>query len=152
MALQQSYFLSKFFFFWFFLIDIVGLNVLPQISLFTIAILLFPMIWLVYIIFALIFPLFPTKSFLRRGIFYGGLLSIIFFGGSGILEYTIIGMSQWAVIGFAIGMFLGMDYSGATPISKPTEIDREYPTMIILLGVCIILLLVLTVIGLVLGG
>jgi hypothetical protein len=68
------------------------------------------------------------------------------------LEYNIVGTSQWAVIGFAIGMFLGMDYSGATPISKPTEIDREYPTMIILLCVCLILLIVLTVLGLVLGG
>jgi ubiquinone/menaquinone biosynthesis C-methylase UbiE len=152
MALQQSYFLSKFFFFWFFLIGIVGINILPQVSLFSIAILLFPMIWLVYILFALIFHLFPTRSFLRRGIYYGGLLTIIFLGVGNILEYTIIGMSQWAVIGFAIGMFLGMDYSGATPISKPTEIDREYPTMIILLGVCLILLIVLTVLGLVLGG
>lgn len=152
MALQQSFFLSKFFFFWFFLIGIVGINFLPQISLFSIAILLFPMIWFVYILFALIFHLFPTRSFLRRGIYYGGLLTIIFLGVGRILEYTIVGMSQWAVIGFAIGMFLGMDYSGSTPISKPTDIDREYPTMIILLGVCLILLLVLTVIGLVLGG
>ncbi|MFX0210378.1 MAG: hypothetical protein ACFFDT_30645, partial [Candidatus Hodarchaeota archaeon] len=152
MALQQSYFLSKFFFFWFFLIGIVGINILPQISLFSIAILLLPMIWLVYLFFALIFPLLPTRSFLRRGIYYGGLLTIIFFGIGNILEYTLIGMSQWAVIGFAIGMFLGMDYSGATPISKPTEIDEEYPTMIILLGICLILLLVLTGIGLILGG
>ncbi|UCG01944.1 MAG: methyltransferase domain-containing protein [Candidatus Heimdallarchaeota archaeon] len=152
MALQQSYFLSKFFFFWFFLIGIVGINILPQVTLFSIAILLFPMIWLVYLFFALIFPLFPTRSFLRRGIYYGGLLTIIFLGIGKVLEYTLVGMSQWAVIGFAIGMFLGMDYSGATPISKPTEIDEEYPTMIILLGISLILLLVLTVIGLILGG
>ncbi|MFW9903789.1 MAG: corrinoid protein-associated methyltransferase CpaM [Candidatus Thorarchaeota archaeon] len=152
MALQQSYFLSKFFFFWFFLIGLVGITILPQISLFSIAILLLPIIWLVYLLLALIFPLFPTQSFLKRGIYYGGLLSIVFLGVGGILEYTIVGIAQWVVIGFALGTFLGMDYSGATPISKPTEIDEEYPTMIILLGGCLILLLVLTGIGLVLGG
>jgi hypothetical protein len=152
MAIQQSFFLSKFFFFWLFLLGVIGESILPEISLFRIAILLLPIVWLVYSFFALIFPLFPTSSFLKRGIYYGSLLAIIFVGIGIVLDFKLIGIGQWSVIGFIIGIFLGMDYSGATPISQPTEIDQEYPTMIILLGVCLFVLLLLIVIGLVIGG
>ncbi|MFX0085496.1 MAG: corrinoid protein-associated methyltransferase CpaM [Candidatus Hodarchaeota archaeon] len=152
MALQQSYFLSKFFFFWVFLFGIVGATILPNLSLFRIAILLLPVVWLAYIFFAMIFPLFPTSSFLRRGICYGSLLTFIFISVGIVLSSSLIVIGQWALIGFIVGTFLGMDYSGATPISHPSEIDQEYPIMIILLGVCLIVLLVVSVIILVIGG
>ncbi|MHA2073597.1 MAG: corrinoid protein-associated methyltransferase CpaM [Candidatus Hodarchaeales archaeon] len=151
MAIQQSFFLSKFFFFWIFLFGIAGKLILPTVSVFNIAILLFPLLWIVYIIFAFIFPFFPTASFLKRGILYGGLL-IIPFAGIGASLGSIITIGQWTVLGFVLGTFLGMDYSGASPISKPTEIDNEYPTMIILLGSCLIIFLILVAIGLVVGA
>lgn len=152
MAVQQSYFLSKFFFFWLFFIGIMGVIVLPQVYLFYIAILLLPILWLSYLIFAFIFPLFPTRSFLRRGIYYGGLLAIFFIGVGNYLDGTLIGSFQWSVIGFILGTFLGMDYSGASPISKPSEIDKEYPTMIILIGGSIIILILLILIRFVIGS
>lgn len=151
MAIQQSFFLSKFFFFWIFLVGIAGKFILPTVSLFNTAILLFPLLWIVYIVFAFIFPFFPTESFLKRGILYGVLL-IIPFAGIGAFLGSIITIGQWVVLGLILGTFLGMDYSGASPISKPTEIDNEYPTMIILLGSWLIIFLILVLIGLVVGA
>jgi len=152
MAVQQSYFLSKFFFFWVFILGLVGWYVFPTISVFTIFFLSLPLVWVVYILFAILFPLFPTESFLKRGVQFGGLLLVLFAGIGLGLEGTIIEICQWAVLGYAMGIFLGMDYSGASPISKPTEIDKEYPTMIILLGGCLIVFLILVTIGLLIGG
>ena len=151
MAFQQSFFLSKFLFFWLFVVGLLGRIILPNFDLFEIFILLLPILWLSYIVFALFFPLFPTKSFLKRSILYGVLLAFLLstFGGLWNPQVTIINVSQWFVIGFALGHFLGMDYSGASPISKPTEIDEEYPTMIILLGASLVILLALTIVGLV---
>lgn len=150
MALQQSFFLSKFFFFWLFLAGLIGVMIFPTLSFFAISILILPILWLSYLLFAVMFPLFPTKSFLKRSIMYGFLLAIIL-ATFNLFVYskTLIGTSQWLVIGFAMGHFQGMDYSGASPISKPTEIDNEYPTMIIILGISLIILLVLTGLGLV---
>lgn len=150
MALQQSFFLSKFFFFWLFLAGLIGMMIFPNLYLFEINILLLPILWLSYLLFALMFPVFPTRSFLKRSIMYGILLAIILTTfGLVIFNGSLIGASQWLVIGFAMGHFQGMDYSGATPISKPTDIDTEYPTLIILLGISLIILLVLTGLGLV---
>ncbi|MHA2292110.1 MAG: corrinoid protein-associated methyltransferase CpaM [Candidatus Hodarchaeales archaeon] len=151
MAIQQSFFLSKFFFFWIFLVGLIGTIFLPQISLFSKAVLLLPMLWISYLIFGLIFPLFPTKSFFRRSILFGIMLAVISTTIGIFFDKTLIGTSQWTVISFALGHFLGMDYSGASPISKPSEIDDEYPNMIILLGICLGILLILAVVGLIAG-
>ncbi|MFW9856832.1 MAG: corrinoid protein-associated methyltransferase CpaM [Candidatus Thorarchaeota archaeon] len=145
MALQESFFLSKFLFFWLFLAGFIGITIFPTLYFFEINILLLPILWFSYLLFAIVFPLFPTRSFLKRSIMYGLLLGILLaplglIGPNG----TLIETGQWLVIGFSIGHFQGMDYSGATPMSKPTEIDEEYPTMIIILGISLIILLVLT--------
>ncbi|MFX1507112.1 MAG: hypothetical protein ACFFDC_13615 [Promethearchaeota archaeon] len=149
MALQQSFFLTKFFFFWLFLASVIGIMIFPALYLFEINILLLPILWLSYLLFTLMFPLFPTRSFLKRSIIYGFLLAMLL-GTFSFFVYngTLIGTRQWIVIGFAMGHFQGMDYSGATPISKPTNIDEEYPTMIIILGISLIVLLILTGLGL----
>jgi ubiquinone/menaquinone biosynthesis C-methylase UbiE len=150
MALQQSFFLSKFFFLWLFLTGLIGKMIFPSFYLFEINVLLLPILWLSYLLFALLFPIFPTRSFLKRSIMYGFFLAILFAAFGQYVHYgNLIWMSQLFVVGFAMGHFLGMDYSGATPISKPTDIDKEYPTMIILLGTTLLILLVLTCLGLI---
>jgi ubiquinone/menaquinone biosynthesis C-methylase UbiE len=145
MAFQQSFFLSKFFFLWVFLASLLGRMILPTFEIFEITILLLPILWLSYLLFALSFPLFPTRSFLKRSIMYGLFLAVLLATLSQVVhDGNLFSISQWFVIGFAMGHFLGMDYSGATPISKPTDIDNEYSTMIILLGISLIIFLVLT--------
>ncbi|MFW9811556.1 MAG: methyltransferase domain-containing protein [Candidatus Thorarchaeota archaeon] len=101
----------------------------------------------------LMFPILPSKgnSFWRRGIGLAVItlpiaVVIMFLLGVHWTEYVV-----WLVAQFVMAVSLTMDWSGMTSVSDPKVIEREYPYMINLLKVGIVIIVGLNIIVALMG-
>jgi len=77
---------------------------------------------------AIFFPLSNfTRTFTKKGIFFGFLTSIVLGGMTWLLHMSLIFILLNVVIFFWIAFFSTMSFSGYTMATSPREIQKEYP-------------------------
>ena len=77
---------------------------------------------------SILFPLSNfTRSFIKKGMFFGFLTSLILGGISWILHGSLIFILLNVILFFWIAFFSTMSFSGYTMATSPTEIQEEYP-------------------------
>jgi hypothetical protein len=134
-----------------FIVDVIAILFLPFISLqiislsYSIVLLIVQLLIALFgnaFVLGLVFPILPAKgnSFWRRGLGLAALtipvaVVLMFVLGAHWTEYVV-----WLVAQFVMAVSLTMDWSGMTSVSDPKVIEREYPYMINLLKVGIVLI------------
>ena len=93
-------------------------------------------------VLGLVFPILPSKgnSFWRRGLGLAALtlpiaVVLMFILRAHWTEYIV-----WSIAQFVMAVSLTMDWSGMTSVSDPKVIEREYPYMINMLKVAIVMI------------
>ena len=77
---------------------------------------------------SILFPLSNfMRSFIKKGMFFGFLTSLILGGISWILHGSLIFILLNVILFFWIAFFSTMSFSGYTMATSPTEIQEEYP-------------------------
>ena len=69
-----------------------------------------------------------TRSFIKKGIFFGILTSLILGGLSWLLHGSLIFILLNVILFFWIAFFSTMSFSGYTMATSPREIQEEYPS------------------------
>ncbi len=99
---------------------------------------------------AILFPLSNfTRSFIKKGIFFGFLTSLILGGISWLLHGSLIFILLNMTLFFWIAFFSTMSFSGSTMATSPREIQEEYPSFRMINKFLLITGTILSIIGII---